>query len=133
MLATLAVLMSLFFIKTDSQAAKKSFRALGVTNGFMGERTNFTLKYKNGRIILNGTMNYLKGNKGFTRGKKVKFKNKKYKVANNCTYHTGAGSVHTKKVNFKKYFKKKKKLAELQGYISITVKNNKVKDVYVTD
>ena len=52
MLATLAVLMSLFFIKTDSQAAKKSFRALGVTNGFMGERSNFTIKYSKKAAIL---------------------------------------------------------------------------------
>ena len=135
LIAILMVFTSVIFIKTESHAARKSFRALAVTNGFFGEKTDFTIKYsrKKRRITLNGTMRYLKGKKGFKQGKKVRFRKKSYKVAKGCTYATAGGSVKFKKKKFIKYFKKHDPKVFLRGYISITVKNKKVVDVYVTD
>jgi len=133
------MLLSVMMFKIDSTAAaKKNFRAFAVTNGFFGEKTNFTMKYKNGIIVLNGTMEYLKGSKGYkTTGKKVKFKKKRYRVAAKCKISYAAGTAVSKKSNLKKYLKKynKKKSSyyKFRGYITVTVKKNKVVDVYITD
>ena len=130
MLTMFLFMLSAAVFKTDTLAAKKNFKACAVTNGFFGEKTDFTAKYKNGVITLNGTMEYIKGKKG--TGKKVKFKKKRFRVAKKCKYSVSGGTVKGKKYNLIKYFKKNK-IKKLSGYVSIVVKNKKIVNVLETD